>query len=267
LTKYLPYTKQDLTNVLVSILSFEKKTMVESLVNEVYRKSGASVFTFSIIAALWSSSRGMYSMIKGLDSVYDLDNDHNYFVLRIFSMFYTVIFAVMIIAMLLVWVFGNRLYQFLLSKADWLASVARYFIHKRAILSVIILTILFMTVYKFVTNRKSSFFKQWPGALAAAIGWIVCSIVCSMFMEGFTTFSYVQGSMAGIMILLLWLYSCMSLVFYGAEINYFLENKKNYHALVWAFRHNKRASKRRREQMRKEKEEEKYVQGRQKTDQ
>ena len=38
------------------------------------------------------------------------------------------------------------------------------------------------------------------------------------------------------MILLLWLHFCMSMVFYGAEINYFLENKKNYHTLIRTFR-------------------------------
>ena len=49
------------------------------------------------------------------------------------------------------------------------------------------------------------------------------------------------------MILLLWLHFCMSMVFYGAEVNYFLENKRNYHLLIRTLRPNYQAIRRRRE--------------------
>jgi membrane protein len=130
-----------------------------------------------------------------------------------------------------------------------LASIAEFIWHKRIIMSIIVLTLFFMGIYRILPDRKSSFLKQWPGALVAAIGWIVVSVACSLFMDGFTSFSYVYGSMAGIMIVLLWLYFCMSMVFYGAEFNFFLENKEDYHVLVWAFRHTRRVSKRRREEL------------------
>lgn len=89
-----------------------------------------------------------------------------------------------------------------------------------------------MIIYKWIPNRVSSFRKQFPGALIATLGWVAVSVGCSIYMDNFTNFSYIYGSMAGIMILLLWLYFCMSMVFYGAEVNYFLENKDNYHLLI-----------------------------------
>lgn len=252
LTQYLPYTKDDVLNILINILPFEKKALIISIVNEIYQKTETSIFTFSIITALWSSSKGVYSIIKGLNSVYDIQEDRNYFVVRFFSMIYTVFFTIMVVAMLILWVFGNMLYRYVLMNIPVVASIASFFIHKRAILTVVILTILFMIIYRFLPDRKSSFIKQWPGALVAAIGWIVVSIVCSMFMEGFTSFTFLHGSMAGSMILLLWLYFCMSMIFYGAEVNYFLENKKNYHTLVLVLRHSKRDSQRKRERLRKQ---------------
>jgi len=253
LSQFAPFSKDDIITILVDMLSFERKSMIVSIVNEVYRKTGASVLSLSIIAALWSSSKGVYSIVKGLDSVYDIEDNRNFFVLRIFSTFCTIIFAVMIIAMLILWVFGNILYAYICARIPVLESVAGYFIHKRIFFTVITLTLLFMVIYKFVPDRDSSFLKQWPGALLAAIGWILVSLFCSLFMDGFGSFSYVYGSMASIMILLLWLYFCMSMIFYGAEFNYFLENKKNYHTLVWALRHNRRASRRKREKLRKKK--------------
>ena len=206
LTQYLPFTKDDVINLLINIFSFEKKALIVSIVNEVYQKTEASIFTFSLITALWASSKGVYSIIKGLNSVYDIQEDRNYFVVRFFSMLYTVVFVIMVIAMLILWVFGNMLYQYIAINLPVIASIAGFFLQKRAILTVVILSLLFMVIYRFLPDRKSSFFKQWPGALVAAFGWIVVSVVCSMFMEGFTSFTFLHGSMAGIMILLLYKY-------------------------------------------------------------
>lgn len=256
LTQYLPYTKDDVINLFINVFPFEKKAIIISVVNEIYQKTATSVFTLSIIAALWASSKGMYSIIKGLNSVYDIEDDRNYFVVRIFSMVCTAVFAAMVLAMLVLWVFGNMLYQFLLRNSPVLASIATYLIHKRTVVTVLTLTFVFMVIYRFLPDRKSSFFKQWPGALVAAFSWIIFSVVCSMFMEGFTSFTFLHGSMASIMILLLWLYFCMSMIFYGAEVNYFLENKKNYHTLVLILRHNRRDSQRKRERLRRKKEKE-----------
>lgn len=244
LTKYAPFSKDDIINILTQILSFERRSMITSLVNEIYRKTQASIFTISIVAALWSSSRGIYSIVIGLNSVYDIDDHRNYFVIRIFSLFYTVIFAFLIIAMLILWVFGNSLYRYIRKRFPMFATFAGYFLHKRTILTIVILTFLFMMIYRFVPDRKCSFRRQWPGALVAAVGWLVVSFGCAFYMDNFTNFSLVYGSMAGIMILLLWLYFCMSMIFYGAEVNYFLENKKNYHMLIRIIRPNYKAKQR-----------------------
>lgn len=56
LTKYAPFSKDDIINILTEIISFERKSLITGIVNEIYRKTGASVFTISVIAALWSSS-------------------------------------------------------------------------------------------------------------------------------------------------------------------------------------------------------------------
>ena len=248
LTKIAPFSKDDIINVLTQVISFERKSLIRAIVNEIYRKTGASVFTLSVIAALWSSSRGVYSIVIGLNSVYDIDENRNYIVLRIFSIFYTIVFAILIIAMLLLWVFGNVLYNYICGRFPAFEALAGYFIHKRTMFTIVILTLLFMIVYRFVPNRKTvSFGRQLPGALVAAVGWIAVSAGCSFYIGNFNNFSYIYGSLSGMMILLLWLHFCMSMVFYGAEVNYFLENKKNYHLLVRTLRPNYQAIRRKRE--------------------
>lgn len=232
LTKTLPFSKDHILQILQQMISFNKTSLIIDIVNEVYQKTGTTIFTVSVIAALWSSSKGIYAIVRGLNSVYDIEDDRNYFLLRALSTLYTGVFLIVVALMMILWVFGNNLYQYITEHFVFLEAVAHYIIYKRSIFTTIILTILFMCIYKFVPNRKSRFIRQFPGALLASFGWQLVSWGCSFFMEHFHNFTFIYGSMAGIMIILIWLYFCMSMIFYGAECNYFLENKQNYHTLV-----------------------------------
>lgn len=247
LTKYIPFSKDDIIYLLTKMISFEEDSLITSIVNDIYRRTGTTMSAVSIAAALWSSSRGVYSIVVGLNSVYDIDENRNYFVVRLFSLGYTILFAGMIAAMLVLWVFGNSLYAYVIRKLPFLKPILGGFMHKRTFVSVVVLTLLFMIIYKWVPNRQSSFVRQLPGAFISTVGWVVVSAGCSIYVDYFTNFSYIYGSMAGIMILLLWLYFCMSMVFYGAEVNYFLENKNNYHTLIRILRPNLKEFRRERE--------------------
>ncbi len=257
LAKFLPFSKNDIQQILTQLLTFESNSVIINILNELYHKTGYSVFTLSIVLALWSSSKGIYSIVKGLNSVYDIEDDRNFFVLRFFSLIYTLIFTLVIIAMLLLWVFGHQLYHFVDIHFQFLASLVAMLINQGSILTFFVLLIIFMWIYCFIPNRKSNFFHQYPGAIVASLGWILVSKICAYYVDHFSNFTYIYGSMAGIMILLTWMYFCMSMIFYGAEVNYFLENKKNYHTLIRIFRPNFRQIRREKEQELKKEEKEK----------
>ncbi len=247
MTRFLPYSKEDIVRILSQAISFNQ-TLIRNLVNEIYRKVGKTVSVISILTAFWSASSGVYSVILGLNSVYDIEETRNYFVLRFVSMFYTMIFVAMSTAMLIIWVFGNRLYDYICNMAPFFETIAGHFLHKRLFVTVIVLTLLFMITYQYVPNRKSKFIRQLPGALISTAGWVGISLFYSIFVDNMENFNYIYGSMAGVMLLFLWMYFCMCTLFVGAEINYFFENKRNYHKLVRTLRPNWNRQRRRKEQ-------------------
>ena len=253
ITKFLPFTKMDIEKILMEFVPFENGSIISTVINEIYHKTGASVFTVSIVTALWSSSRGVYSIVKGLNSVYDIDDTRNYFVLRLFSALYTVLFALVIVAMLILWVFGNKIYVFISLQFPFLSTITELLIHRVGLVTLLVLVIIFMLTYQFIPGRESRLLQQYPGAIIAGLGWLAISKLSSFYIDHFSNFTYVYGSMAGIMILLIWMYFCMCMIFYGAEFNYFLENKTNYHTLIRIIRPNIREVHRQKlEEMKKE---------------
>ena len=58
-----------------------------------------------------------------------------------------------------------------------------------------------------------------------AVGWSVFSYFFSLYFELFPNFSNMYGSLTALIMLMLWLYICMNLVLYGAEINAYFEKQ------------------------------------------
>lgn len=61
-----------------------------------------------------------------------------------------------------------------------------------------------------------------PGALAASMALAVASMIFSLLMGGSTRYSLIYGSLASVIILLVWLYLCGTILILGNVVNYVL---------------------------------------------
>jgi membrane protein len=108
-----------------------------------------------------------------------------------------------------------------------LGEITRYVISFRTML-LFILTLCFAMLYTYVPEKKQQFLKQVPGAIFSTLGWIGFSFAFSIYFSNFSNYSVMYGSLTAIVLLMLWLYSCISILFFGAEINYYYsENWKD----------------------------------------
>lgn len=178
-------------------------------------------------AALWSASRGTLALIRGLNAVYKYKETRNYFLIRAISMIYTFCFAALLIAALVLLVFGNRLYDWIMSQFPMLKELAFLILSLRSLGTVIILTLFFLLLYLVVPNRKSRFLRELPGAMLSACGWMGFSYLFSFYIDHRQSTSFAYGSLTTLAFSMLWLYFCMYILFVGAEINVFLSNGKD----------------------------------------
>ena len=73
--------------------------------------------------------------------------------------------------------------------------------------------------------KKQDPWQQLPGAIFAAVCWLLFSFGFSLYFSNFSNFSYMYGSLAAIVLLMFWLYFCICILFIGAEINDFLKSE------------------------------------------
>ena len=226
LVQYTPVTMLDVQNALMEVFPASVEGFVRALVIQVYAQSG-SVISISILVALWSAGKGVLSVTSGLNCVYENEETRNYMYLRVRATFYTVIFILAIMLSLLLSVFGNSISAIVNQHIPLFRHVMDFIIRIRTVVTFLILTAFWDVVYRFLPNRderaKTTCRRQLPGAVFTACAWQLISFIFSIYLQIFTGFSSMYGSMTTIILIMLWLYMCMYVILPGGEINALLE--------------------------------------------
>ena len=226
LVQYTPLTSSDVIAAVQQVFPSTVQNLIKSVVYQAYGQSG-SIIPITILIALWSAGKGVLSMSSGLNCVYESTETRNYLYLRFRSSFYTVIFILAIVLSLILSVFGNSISMVLNEHAPFLSHITEFIIQIRTFLTLVVLTLFWDLVYKFLPNRKNkektTMKKQLPGALFTACAWQLISFVFSIYLDIFKGFSSMYGSLTTIILLMLWLYMCMYAILLGGEVNALLE--------------------------------------------
>ena len=161
---------------------------------------------------------------KGRISVNDLEENRNWFTMRLWAVVYTVGFLVAFVFVLVVLVFGNTLHNLAVGYIPVLKNFAEILSHFRGLVLLGILFGFFVVIFTTLPNKKLRFRKQIPGAVICAIAWYVFSFALSIYVDYFNGFS-MYGSLTTIALIMLWLYFCVYILLICAEINVMLEGQ------------------------------------------
>ncbi|MCI9276981.1 YihY/virulence factor BrkB family protein [bacterium D16-50] len=223
---YTPLTEENLVELVTDLLPDQVDPLAESLISEVYDKS-AGILSIAIIATIWSAAKGVMALMRGLNVVNDVEEQRNYFLVRIIASFYTVVMLLVVILSLFVMVFGDQLVAVTLHRLPQLQTLVSFVMNFRFLFVWAVLSVLFAAVYAYVPDKKLVFKEQIPGAVFSAVVWSVFSWAFSYYLTYGNTYG-IYGNLSIIIIVLLWMYFCMYIIMIGAYVNRYFEsvNKK-----------------------------------------
>ncbi len=223
---YTPLTEENLVELVTDLLPDQVDPLAESLISEVYDKS-AGILSIAIIATIWSAAKGVMALMRGLNVVNDVEEQRNYFLVRIIASFYTVVMLLVVILSLFVMVFGAQLVAVTLHRLPQLQTLVSFVMNFRFLFVWAVLSVLFAAVYAYVPDKKLVFKEQIPGAVFSAVVWSVFSWAFSYYLTYGNTYG-IYGNLSIIIIVLLWMYFCMYIIMIGAYVNRYFEsvNKK-----------------------------------------
>ena len=238
----LSFSEETLVDILVKIFPKDLSGFVRSTINDIYSKGSPGVTIISVVAGLWSASKGIMAIRDGLNEIYRSRDNRNFLISRLISVFYTAVFVVFLVLLAAVSIFGRQLAESIGNNFEHLKGIMDYLMNIKGVVSFLIAFLLILLMYAKLPKRKLSTRCQIPGAIFAAGAWSLISWGFSYYIEYAMKQSYMYGSLTTIIFLLFWIYLMVNIIFFGAHLNAFLYK---YVLREWADRiEEKKAAKR-----------------------
>lgn len=225
LLRYTGLDVQYLTELVSGFVPAALMPQVNRLIVSTYRASTGTMVSVSAVIALWSASRGIFGMLTGLNAIYDVPENRSWLYTRGVSVLYTFGFLLVLIATLVLSVFGDGLLEMIPVAESPLWMLLDRAVDLRFLLLLVLQILLFTGVYMVFPNRRNSFLESLPGAVLSSVGWMVFTNAFSMYVDLLPNYANIFGSVYLVALSMLWLYFCVSILFYGGVLNRYLSEK------------------------------------------
>lgn len=223
LLRYTGLQVQTLEAVLEGIIPTALMPTVHDLLLNTYTNTSGTVVSISALVSLWSSSRGIHGILTGLNAIYGVSEARSYLHTRLLSLLFTFLFLVVILLTLALHVFGTAIVGMIPPNATNVLNFLNDVVHLRFFLLLFVQTLLFTLVFTVFPSGKHPLSASLPGALLASIGWLVFSDLYSIYVTHFASLRNIYGSVYSVALSMLWLYCCLSILFYGGALNRYLQ--------------------------------------------
>lgn len=214
--RYMP----ELMNYLRTVLPADALSMVERFLDQVAEGSGADIVSFGGLGALWASSSGVTAIMEALNVVYNVKEDSRpFWRVRLIAIFLTIGLAVFTILSMTLILYGGPLGEWIAALVglgaafNWAWSVLQWPV------AVSLMLVAVAIVYYVCPDIELNW--QWlsPGSVFAVAMWLLVSLAFKFYVDNFGNYNKVYGSLAGSIVMMLWLYWSGVVLLIGGEIN------------------------------------------------
>lgn len=229
-SRLLPLDEGVLLTIARVILPESYRELGVGLIDGYYNENISSAKLVLILFLIWTASRLIQALMNGFNTAYGIEENRSQTLLRLISCVYTIVLCAMMVALVLMYALGSRLMQFFTRflPATFFTELLLSTLQNLA--SPLLLLGVFLLSYVILPSRKTRFRDELPGAIGAALFWRVAVELFSVFLtRSMERYSYVYGSLTGLIMLLVWLYACVYSWFVGAELNAYLKARRAEH--------------------------------------
>ncbi len=221
----LGFSAADLQNAVGSLLPEILRPLLSYVIADLGQTAPGAVISVSALVATWSASRGVYCIQTGLNAICAAREDRPYLLRRLMCMLYMAFLLIALLLTMAILMFGRNLIQYLRTQHIPVLQFLARVVQLRGLVLLCLLSLLFTAVYYVFPNRRTRLRYVLPGAICAALGWLIFTAAFSYYVRRFNDFSRSYGSLSTLVLGMLWLYCCMSILFYGQVLNLLLERR------------------------------------------
>ncbi|EOU2015742.1 YihY/virulence factor BrkB family protein [Clostridium perfringens] len=212
-------------NLLSNVMPTEAFNLIQSTVIEIVDREQTGLLWISIALAIWVSSSGFKAVIKGLNKAYGVKETRSYIKLKLISMIYTILLALIVIATLFLFVFGDVIGDFFIKVLEHPEVIYYIWNMLRYVVVILIMVLFFMFLYNATPCVRLGWLEVIPGAVITTLGWISISYIFAYYVNNFSNYSRLYGSLGAVFMFMTWMFITSMILILGGEINAVLAEK------------------------------------------
>lgn len=227
LLPFLMLEQGQVFDFLNDIMPAEVYSLIEGTLSDVLNNQNGGLLSIGIIGTIWSASKGIDALMKGLNRAYDVEGRAG-ILNRVWSLIFTISLVLVILLALVFPVFGQQIGTLIFSYVGVEQSFPTIWTFVRWITPPALIFIVVLIMYWIVPNTdpRLKFLSAVPGAIFSTSGWLVLTYGFSFYINHFGNFSATYGSIGGVIILMLWLYFTGMILIFGGILNATVQHRQ-----------------------------------------
>ena len=241
------YSAKDVADILFQIIPDlgPIKDLIESMIINLKDQTGGLLASAAALTTLWSASKGVSAIQKGLDEMDPEEDDRDEdktlkdkakaaagSILK--RLLFTLGLIVVIPALLIVEMLGSSISRFICKALeaidpegmkDAMGTVDSVF-HISSLAVIVLTILLILAIYALLPAKRRTLKSQLPGGILTGLCWTAFTKLFSLFIPRFFNAS-LYGSLASLFLMLLWLLAVVMILFAGGVLNHVLEARQD----------------------------------------
>jgi membrane protein len=173
----------------------------------------------SVVGLLWSGRAVFAAMNRAINRAWGIRQDRPFYIALPQQLAMTIILGNLVLlstaSSSVIQLLNNQIFGD--SQQEPLVDLGLSYFALYGVPSIITLST-FLLMYRFVPNREMRWRYAWPGALTAAALFEIAKVLFFWYLETFAVYDQIYGSLASVMVFLLWTYWSSLILVLGAEI-------------------------------------------------
>jgi len=232
LISFLPILEPDqVLNSIQATLPPPAYDLVSGTIHAVLSQREGSILGFGLLAALWSGSMGVGALITTINRAYNIHPKRNIAYQKLISILLTLVLSGFVILSTTLVLLGPSLSHKLFQSLGLAGDSFNFWSTLRLPLVLLLNLLAVSILYHFASEAKQRYVWILPGTITATVLWFGASQLFRLFLRNFSTYNVTYGSIAAVIILMVWLWLSGFIFLLGAEINALMRRMDHYEDL------------------------------------
>src|SRR3954447_3183116 len=193
------------------------------------RSTAGFALVVSTLIALWSASGYLGAFIRASNVIYETREGRPFWKLRPLQLLQTLVLVLLLAVMALGIVLTGPIVSDVAEPIGISDTAVSIWSYAKWALIALLFVVMIGVIYYASPNVKQRGFK-WitPGGIVALVVWLLASAGFGLYVSQFGSYNAVYGSLAGVVIILIWMWITNLAILFGHELNAEREREQQF---------------------------------------